>query len=307
MTTIATYLSITKNLSRTQARTAAEPAVKTASAYYAANIGKITSIKQFVGNYRLLSYALDAYGLGSQINSTALIKKVLEGGVANSKALANTLPQWKAFATAFDFVGKGAASISTATAIAATKQNYIEQQLENDEGQQDVGVQLALYFHRVAPNVTSAFGILADKNLLQVVVLRRKHRHAGQGHQRLLQNLRSAQSHQIEQFDPALHRSIRFALWPLVRVDRHFDGGRVELAVLDIGLGRRARGARRNCQFARLQPCRRGRHLELQRRFDAKPARVQDRRVASSARPNAAAQQPCVRRRRQVWRKHPDI
>jgi hypothetical protein len=169
MTTIATYLSITKNLSRTQARTAAEPAVKTASAYYAANIGKITSIKQFVGNYRLLSYALDAYGLGSQINSTALIKKVLEGGVANSKALANTLPQWKAFATAFDFVGKGAASISTATAIAATKQNYIEQQLENDEGQQDVGVQLALYFHRVAPNVTSAFGILADKNLLQVV------------------------------------------------------------------------------------------------------------------------------------------
>jgi hypothetical protein len=169
MTTIATYLSITKNLSRTQARTAAEPAVKTASAYYAANIGKITSIKQFVGNYRLLSYALDAYGLGSQINSTALIKKVLEGGVANSKALANTLPQWKAFATAFDFVGKGAASISTPTAIAATKQNYIEQQLENDEGQQDVGVQLALYFHRVAPNVTSAFGILADKNLLQVV------------------------------------------------------------------------------------------------------------------------------------------
>jgi hypothetical protein len=149
--------------------TAAEPAVKTASAYYAANIGKVTSIDDFVGNYRLLSYALDAYGLGDQINSTALIKQVLQGGITSSTALANTLPQWKAFATAFNFVGNGAASISTATAVTATEKNYVEQQLESDQGSQDVGVQLALYFNRVAPTVTSAYGILADKNLLQVV------------------------------------------------------------------------------------------------------------------------------------------
>ena len=41
-------------------------------------------------------------------------------------------------------------------------------QLESDQGaQQDVGVELALYFQRVAPTVTSEFGILADPNLLQ--------------------------------------------------------------------------------------------------------------------------------------------
>lgn len=168
-TTTATYLQITQNLTRELASTAKEPDVKTATAYYAANIGKVTSIDQFVGNYRLLSYALDAYGLGSQINSTALIKQVLEGGVSNSKSLANTLPQWKAFATAFNFVGSGAASVSTSTAIATTEKNYNEQQLESDAGQQDVGVQLALYFNRVAPSVTSMYGILADKNLLEVV------------------------------------------------------------------------------------------------------------------------------------------
>jgi hypothetical protein len=168
-TTTGTYLQITQNLARVQASTAKEPTVKTASAYYAANIGKVTSIDQFVGNYRLLSYALDAYGLGSQINSTALIKQVLEGGVTNPKALANTLPQWKAFATAFDFVGSGAASVSTSTAIAATEKGYVEQQLESDAGQQDVGVQLALYFNRVAPTVTSMYGFLADKNLLEAV------------------------------------------------------------------------------------------------------------------------------------------
>jgi hypothetical protein len=168
VTTTSTYLSIEKNLPRMQAMTAASPEVKTASAYYAANIGKVTSINQFVGNYRLLSYALNAYGLADQINNTALIKEVLQGGVTNPKALANTLPQWKGFATAFNFVANGAASISTSTAISQTESFYNEQTLETNEGEQDTGVQLALYFNRVAPSVTTSYGILADKNLLQV-------------------------------------------------------------------------------------------------------------------------------------------
>ena len=168
-TTTSTYLSIVNNLSKMQAMTAATPAVQTASAYYAANIGNVTSIDDFVGNYRLLSYALNAYGLGDQINSTALIKQVLEGGVSNPKSLANTMPQWTAFATAFNFAANGAASVSTSSAVATTQSDYVEQQLENNQGQQDVGVQLALYFNRVAPTITSEYGILADKNLLQVV------------------------------------------------------------------------------------------------------------------------------------------
>jgi hypothetical protein len=171
VTTTAAYLSVTNNLARYQKMTAADPNVKTASTYYAANIGKVTSISDFVGNHRLLSYALDAYGLGDQINAKALVKKVLEGGVSNSKSLANTLadPRWKAFAKAFDFAGKGAASVSTATAVSTTQSAYVENQLEKNRGKEDVGVQLAMYFNRMAPSITNAFGILGDKNLLQVV------------------------------------------------------------------------------------------------------------------------------------------
>ena len=169
--TTSAYLAVSQNLPRYQAMTAAEPAVKSATAYYEANIGSVTSIKDFVGNYRLLSYALDAYGLGGQIDATALITKVLEGGVSNPNSLANTLSNsaWKAFATAFNFVGAGASSISSSKAVETTASDYVEQQLESDQGaQQDVGVELALYFQRVAPTVTSEFGILADPNLLQV-------------------------------------------------------------------------------------------------------------------------------------------
>jgi hypothetical protein len=168
--TTTAFLAVSQNLSRYQTMTAAEPAVKTSSAYYAANIDSVKSISDLVGNYRLLSYALDAYGLGDQINSKGLITKVLEGGVANPKSLANTLPnsQWKAFAAAFNFADNGATPPSSTSAVATTTSDYVEQQLEGDQGGQDVGVQLALYFQRVAPTVTSEIGILADPNLLQV-------------------------------------------------------------------------------------------------------------------------------------------
>jgi hypothetical protein len=168
--TTTAYLAVSQNLSRYQAMTAAEPAVKTATAYYEANIGSVKSVSDLVGNYRLLSYALNAYGLGDQINAKGLITKVLEGGVSNPKSLANTLPnsQWKAFAAAFNFVDSGATPPSSTSAVATTTSDYVEQQLESDQGSQNVGVQLALYFQRVAPTVTSEYGILADPNLLEV-------------------------------------------------------------------------------------------------------------------------------------------
>ena len=170
-TTTSTYLGIAQNLARYHTMTADQPEVKTATAYYEANIGKVKSAADLVGNYRLLSYALQAYGLGDEINSTALIKQVLEGGVKNPKALANTLPnpQWKAFAAAFDFADAGSASPSSAGSVATATSDYVEQQLEADQGQTDPGVQLALYFRRVAPTVTSSYGILGDENLLEVV------------------------------------------------------------------------------------------------------------------------------------------
>ncbi len=168
--TTTTYLSIANNLARYQKLEASQGAVKTATAYYEANIGKAKTIDEFVGNYRLLSYALQAYGLGDQIHSTALIRKVLEQGTSDPKALANTLPNgnWKAFAKAFNFSAAGSAAPSSSSSVAATTSDYVEQQLEADQGSNDPGVELALYFKRVAPTASSSYGILADKNLLEV-------------------------------------------------------------------------------------------------------------------------------------------
>ena len=153
--TTTAYLSIATNLARYQKLEAGQPSVKTATAYYKANIGKVKTVAQFVNNYRLLSYALQAYGLGSQINNKALIKQVLTQGTSNPHALANTLPNanWKAFADAFNFSASSGGAPSSSASVSTTTNDYVEQQLEADQGQSNPGVQLALYFARVAPTV----------------------------------------------------------------------------------------------------------------------------------------------------------
>ena len=272
--TTSAYLAVSQNLPRYQAMTAAEPAVKTATAYYEANIGSVTSIQDFVGNYRLLSYALDAYGLGDQINATALITKVLEGGVSNPNSLANTLSNsaWKAFATAFNFVGDDASSAASPNAVQTTTSDYVEQQLESDQGAQNVGVELALYFQRVAPTVTSEYGILADPNLLEVAQTifglagdqRREHQYPSADALPADADLRSAGSSEAQAAHRAVHRDVRPDLRTGIRRDHEFDRRLEQLEFRPVG--RRCCSCRRD-QLERL--CVGQRTQRLHRRADA--------------------------------------
>ncbi len=171
LTTTAAYLSISNNLARQQAATASDPQVKNDTAYYLANIGNVKSIADLVGNYRLFSYAMKAYGLEDMDYAKGLMTKVLEGGTTSSSALANTLTdkRYLAFAQAFDFAGQGAAATQATTATSGTTAKYVEQSLEDTQGQQNQGVQLALYFTRNASSITNVYGLLADPNMLKVV------------------------------------------------------------------------------------------------------------------------------------------
>ena len=171
LSTTASYLAVSNNLTRMQTATANDPQVKTDTAYFLANIGKVTSISDFVNNYRLFSYAMKAFGLEDMDYAKGLMTKILQGGVTSSSALANTLNNsaYKAFATAFDFTGQGAGVTQTAAATTAVVSKYVEQSLEDNQGTQNQGVQLAMYFTRNAASVTNIYGLLADKNMLKVV------------------------------------------------------------------------------------------------------------------------------------------
>ena len=162
---------IDKNLARSQATTAADSMVKRETSYYLANIGSIKTSKDFVNNYRLFSYAMTAYGLSDMTYAKSMMQKVLDGGVTSSKSLANHMsdPRFKAFAAAFDFGDKGAAATSNAANNKTTTTMFVEQTLEDNVGQQNQGAQLALYFQRQAPKITSGLQILGDKALFKFV------------------------------------------------------------------------------------------------------------------------------------------
>jgi len=172
MINTTTYYGIlTKDLSKTQAATAKDPAVARETAYFEANIGKVKSVSDLMSNSRLYNYVMKAYGLGSMTYAKALVTKVLEGGTSKSNALANTLndSRYKQLATAFDFSSGTAPGLTNSTTIQGVVSDYVEQQVETDIGKQSPGAQLALYFKRVAPTITSSYGILADANVLKVV------------------------------------------------------------------------------------------------------------------------------------------
>lgn len=73
--------------------------------YFEQNIGKVQTAEQLVDDRRLLRVALGAFGLGDDLNSQALIKRILEEGTVERDALANRLAdeRYKKFTDAFGF------------------------------------------------------------------------------------------------------------------------------------------------------------------------------------------------------------
>jgi len=171
MSTISSYLQISNNLSKWQAITAKQPDVAVQTTYFQNNIGNVKTAADLIKNPRLFNYAMTAFGLGDMTYATGMMKQVLAQSPNSSTALAAKLnnPAIRAFARAFDFADNGAATTSSSSLVANIVNAYTENALETNQGQQNPGVQLALYFQKQAPSVTSVYGILADKKLLNVV------------------------------------------------------------------------------------------------------------------------------------------
>ena len=105
LSTFTTYQLYTRDQSRVMDRIASDPVNTRLADYYRENIGKVTSVDEFMGDYKLYSYAMTAYGLEDQMDSRALIRKVLESDLEDTSSFANKLSdeRYRDFAKAFDF------------------------------------------------------------------------------------------------------------------------------------------------------------------------------------------------------------
>ncbi|WP_432421240.1 DUF1217 domain-containing protein [Mesorhizobium huakuii] len=145
--------------------------VKGETTYYLANITKVKSVDDLMSNSRLYTYALAAYGLDSATEDKDLIKQVLQSKVSDPDSVANkqTNPAYAGLAVAFNFEANGENATTINPAQQPTVDKYLRQTLEEDAGQTNEGVRLALYFQRKAPDITSWYDVLADTALASVV------------------------------------------------------------------------------------------------------------------------------------------
>jgi hypothetical protein len=144
--------------------------VKAETAYYLANVSKLESIDDLMADKRLLSFALSSYGLDPVTERPELVRQMLEGGVSDPASPANKLTdkRYAGFVTAFNFMEHGEKTTTFASAQRPSIDKYMRQTLEENAGQDNEGVRLALYFERKAPTVTSFYGVLADPALAKV-------------------------------------------------------------------------------------------------------------------------------------------
>lgn len=171
LSTLTSYRLLTRDFDRSLELKAAEAPIARESEYYRANIGSVRSIDDFLADTRVFSYAMRAFGLEEMTFAKGYMRKVLEEGVDRPDAFANKLTdtRFREFAATFNFARDGESAVLKTDAQQGVIDRYVRQALEVSAGEENEGVRLALYFRRTAPEVSSAFEILADPALFKVV------------------------------------------------------------------------------------------------------------------------------------------
>lgn len=153
------------------------PQLQREIAYFEANIGKIGSAEELVGDRRLLKVALGAFGLEQEIDKKAFIRKVLDEGTADPRAFANRLstPGYRKLAETFGFGDPGGARTGEPGFGPALTAAYRTRAFEVAVGETNDDMRLAMTFRREiaelsrGPEGASWFSVLGSKPLRAVL------------------------------------------------------------------------------------------------------------------------------------------
>jgi hypothetical protein len=105
---VSTYLSydlINRDMKKSLNRVAQDAITARETNYYKENIAKVKTLDEFMGDYKLYSYAMDAFGLSEMTYAKAFMKQVLESDLNDDNSFANRLSdeRYRDFAAAFNF------------------------------------------------------------------------------------------------------------------------------------------------------------------------------------------------------------
>lgn len=164
-----------KQASPDQQKAVRAQAQKDATSYQEAIAG-IDSVSELLDNRKMVDFILVAKGLDPKKVSSEFLEKIFASDLSNPKSFANTQsdPRFAEIVASFNFDSKGNVARlpmmgpQKRDQFRETQANYLQQSLEQQQGETNPGVRLALYFQRKAGEITSAYDILADKALSEV-------------------------------------------------------------------------------------------------------------------------------------------
>lgn len=125
--TYTSYQLVTRDIAQSLSRVEKQPMVQRETQYYLENIGKVTSVEEFVNNPRLFNYAMKAHGLEDMTYAKAFMIKALKEGVAEPDSFANSLndKRYAEFVASFNFAALGEEATSFNLANQGATQRYL--------------------------------------------------------------------------------------------------------------------------------------------------------------------------------------
>ncbi|TRL39330.1 DUF1217 domain-containing protein [Rhizobium straminoryzae] len=143
--------------------------------YYSTKMMTMQSPSEFINDSRLVKVLLTAYDIDPSSVSKDFLKQVFSSDLNDPKSFVNTQKNtaWAEILGTFNFDTKGKLAERPATGIQSqgkvleTEHKYTRQTLEEEQGESNNGVRLALYFERMSHSITSAYDILGDTALLE--------------------------------------------------------------------------------------------------------------------------------------------
>lgn len=126
---------------------AQEKSVQRSTEYFRENLSSGMTPEDLTGDYRMLSVALKAFGLETDINNKAFIRKILEADVNDPKSLVNRLSdkRYLKFAQAFALSSDDIDIEALGQTVSAS---YVQREFETRIGESDETMRLALNARR---------------------------------------------------------------------------------------------------------------------------------------------------------------
>ncbi|NTJ41374.1 DUF1217 domain-containing protein [Agrobacterium larrymoorei] len=156
-------------------RDAATKKANTEVDYFKEQMLSVKSAREMLADNRLKNFVLEANGIDPESVTTADLQRMFTSDLSDPRSSVNTQEngRFAEIVASFNFDATGAVSETAAQgiqqrgAVLETTNRYAQQTLEEQQGNTNPGVRLALYFERTAPTVGSAFTILSDDALFE--------------------------------------------------------------------------------------------------------------------------------------------